>query len=862
MKKITAIICVMFAIVMVLALPASASTPYQTYTYSINGTALYSPDAYTPSKTIDATYMGLKNEAFLHTYHAELATLYQNMLDAEAKALGAQADFEAAEASLEEAKAALEVISAELKTAKENLKTAENALAEFTEGTPEYTLAETAVNDAKAIVTDIETAETDAKAVVTKAEATVKTANNEVASKNTEYSTIQTNYNTLYTTLGKIEGPSDIEVDANENVYIADTKNNRIVVLDRYYKVKFILSSFLNEQGISDSLSNPQGVYITADKEVAGETVEGKIYVCDTEANRIVTFDHDGNFLAVIPEPESDLFEEGSVYKPIALAVDAYDRLYVVSSTTPEGIIVMTEEGLFTGFVGAQKVSISAWDQLWRRFQTDEQRALSEQFVATEFNNITLSGDFIYVTTDSIDENKILSSISGGDKSGDYAPVKMLNAAGDEIMRRNGFFPPSGEVDNTKANVSDTIFGASVVVDVAVGPEGTWSIIDQKRSKVYTYDFDGNLLFAFGDGGRQLGSITMGGLNGVTYQGTNMLLLNKTDCNFTVYSRTEYGDILLRAIENQNKRENDKAISDWTEILKRNSNFDAAYIGIGNALYREGKYADSLSYYQSAYDTENYSLAYAELRKEWLSKFILLVPIFIIAVCFAWVKFMGYAKKVNKRVSVTKGKRTYGQELLFAFHVIFHPFDGFWDMKHEKRGSVRAAITILAATIFAFYYQAIGQGYVMNPTAAYSSLFSVILSVLVPLALWAVANWCLTTLFDGEGSFKDIFIATCYSLVPMVLVMIPVTIASNFVIASETDILTLLTTFAFIWTGILIFFGMMVTHDYSMGKNILTTLGTLLGMIIIMFIAILFSTLLGKLVGLVTNIVTELQYRM
>ena len=96
----------------------------------------------------------------------------------------------------------------------------------------------------------------------------------------------------------------------------------------------------------------------------------------------------------------------------------------------------------------------------------------------------------------------------------------------------------------------------------------------------------------------------------------------------------------------------------------------------------------------------------------------------------------------------------------------------------------------------------------------------------------------------------------------MVMVMIPVTIASNFVIASETNILTLFTTFAFIWTGILIFFGMMVTHDYSIGKNILTTLGTLLGMIIIMFIAILFSTLLGKLVGLVTNIVTEIQYRM
>ena len=168
----------------------------------------------------------------------------------------------------------------------------------------------------------------------------------------------------------------------------------------------------------------------------------------------------------------------------------------------------------------------------------------------------------------------------------------------------------------------------------------------------------------------------------------------------------------------------------------------------------------------------------------------------------------------------------------------------------------------MAVTIFAFYYQSIGQGYIVNPEGAYSSLMSVALSVIVPLALWVVANWCLTTLFEGEGSFKDIFIATTYSLAPMVLVLIPVTIASNFVLTTEADILTLITTIGFIWTGMLIFFGMMVTHDYSMGKNVLTSLGTIAGMVVIMFIAILFSTLLGKLVSFVTNIVTELQFRM
>ena len=402
----------------------------------------------------------------------------------------------------------------------------------------------------------------------------------------------------------------------------------------------------------------------------------------------------------------------------------------------------------------------------------------------------------------------------------------------------------------------------SKVCDVAVGPNNTWSIIDKKRSRVFTYDTQGNLLFAFGDTGRQLGNIAKDGLVAVTYQGDNLILLDKASKAFTVYQLTEYGETLHNALRHTNERQYDKAVEDWTEILKRNSNFDAAYIGIGNALYRSGDYEGAITYYQSAYDVENYSNAFKEIRKEWISKYILLIPVFIFVVCFAWIKLMSYAKKLNKRVSTTKGKRTYWQELMYVFHLMFHPFDGFWDLKHEKRGSVRAGTTILGLAILTFYYQNIGQGYILNAQGGYSSLFGVALSIIMPLALWIAANWCLTTLFEGEGSFKDIYIASTYALMPVVLIMIPTTIASNFVLENEVNMLSLLNGFAFVWVGLLLFFGMMVTHDYTIGKNILTTVGTLIGMICIMFIAILFTTLLGKLVSFVTNIITEIQFRL
>ncbi|MBE6585445.1 MAG: hypothetical protein E7645_02835, partial [Ruminococcaceae bacterium] len=175
-----------------------------------------------------------------------------------------------------------------------------------------------------------------------------------------------------------IETPGDMITDLDKNVYIADTGNNRIVVLDRYYKVKFTISNFSNDQGVPDSLAGPQGVFVSE----ANDKYDKLIWVCDTGSNRIVVFDEFGNFFKIIEEPESSLFDTDSVYKPVAMAVDAYNRLYVVSSTTYQGIIVMTDEGVFTGFIGAQKVAISAWDIIWRRFQTEEQRAQQEQLVS------------------------------------------------------------------------------------------------------------------------------------------------------------------------------------------------------------------------------------------------------------------------------------------------------------------------------------------------------------------------------------------------------------------------------------------------------------------------------------------------
>lgn len=652
-----------------------------------------------------------------------------------------------------------------------------------------------------------------------------------------------------------LNNPADIDVDSKNNLYIADTGNNRIVVLNNRFKLRFVIESFTNDQGVKDTFSAPEGVFVNDDY----------IYVCDTTNSRIVLFDKEGNFKKIISAPESSEIQADDLYQPKAVAVDASGRMYIVSKTTPQGIIAMDADGKFQGFIGAQKTTISAWAVFWRKFQTDEQRAGSETYVATEYENITIDWQgCVYVTTTSIEDSSVLSAINGKSKTGEYAPVKKLNTQGDEILARNGFWPPSGEVKvRTSTSSTNSISGPSKLVDVALGPENTWSIIDSKRSKIYTYDSDGRLLFIFGDTGGQLGNMDQ--VKAIAYMGNEILVLDNSSDNdsITVFKRTEYGNILISAIANQTALNYEQAASDWEEILMRNNNFDEAYVGIGKTNYREGNYEGAMDMYESAYDTTNYSNAFKQARKGWVAKYAIWIPVIVVVVVLALYFFFKYVGKRNKEVAVRlNGKRTYWEEVIYGFHVIMHPFDGYWDLKHERRGSVRGALTWLVIAIATFSYNAIGTAYLFNPYGGYLNIFGQIISLIVPLLLWVISNWCLTTLFEGEGSFKDIFIASCYALVPIPLVMIPSTLLTNVFSLSEAQIVTMLAAIMWVWVGILIFFGSQVTHDYSLGKNMLTSVGSIVGMAFIMFIVLLFSSLVQKIVGFISSIVVEISYRL
>ena len=651
-----------------------------------------------------------------------------------------------------------------------------------------------------------------------------------------------------------LNAPQDIFVDDNGKIYISDSGNDRVVVCDSSFVFDFEISAFINENGVHDSLDDPRGLFVNEDT----------IYVCDWQNSRIVLFDLEGNFKEIIEAPTADVMGSDTVFRPVAVAVSDSGMIYVVSSTTYSGIIALNPDGSFQSFLGAQTTTVSLAVRIRRLLFPS---VVTQSYISTPYKNIAIDEDGLLWATivfDEEEEKMLESAILGGSTDSTYAPVKQLNPRGDDIMVRNGFFMPAGEVNFTSSEMENDpsaygkVFGPSTLVDIALGPNGMWSVLDSKRSKIYTYDSEGNLLFAFGDQGRQLGNLASP--VAITYSGSDIYVLDSSMNSITVFKRTDYGDVIDQALYHNNIREYSTAYSDWQDILRRNINFDAAYVGIGKTLYRQGEYEQAMDYYKMAYETENYSVAFQGYRREMVEKYILLIVVIVVAVVILLAKFFKYVGKKNKAGEIKTGKRTLWEEFLYGFHVIMHPFDGFWDLKHEKRGSVRGAVCIVLFTILSVVYQMIGAAYLFGGGRKID-LFIPIITVLGPLFLWCIANWCLTTLFDGEGSFKDIFIATSYALLPIPLIGIPSTICTNFLSLAEAEFITLFLAISYIWAGMLIFFGSMTTHGYSMGRNIVITFFTIVGMIFILFIILLFTNLIQQMVSFITNLMTEISYR-
>ena len=224
---------------------------------------------------------------------------------------------------------------------------------------------------------------------------------------------------------------------------------------------------------------------------------------------------------------------------------------------------------------------------------------------------------------------------------------------------------------------------------------------------------------------------------------------------------------------------------------------------------------------------------------------------------------MSATKSTSKHPARREKWNRYIESMKYAKHVLFHPFDGFWDLTHEKRGSFAAATTFLVLFLLTDIAQLLFTNFqFINAPLQYVNVFEQSLSVLLPFLILCLANWSMTTLFDGKGRFIDIYIAMCYALVPYTLIQLPLVFVSNIIAADEAAFYTVLMSFSNAWCIFLIFVGLMQVHDYGPGKTLIFLVVTVVGALIIIFLLLVFFSLLGDAASYFISLYREIAFRL
>ena len=626
---------------------------------------------------------------------------------------------------------------------------------------------------------------------------------------------------------------TDVQV-LKDKAYILDSAKGKIFVINKDYTIEKTICSDLK-------LKKPQGFFVS-DK--------GYIYIADTKNARIVKTDLDGNLITVVKKPSNYEAISSIKFEPTKLVVDDGERLYVIVADDTNGVYQLSIDGKFLGFFGSVPVVPSLTELFWRSISTKEQLSRMLLFVPTEYSSMDIDNQgFIYTTTSTNSGDEMKSFIaSGGPDS--LAPIRRLNPKNVDVLVRNGSMPPAGDTVEEKP---------SRFIDISVRDDGVYCALDSTSSRVFAYSKNGGLLFIFG-----AENTKKDGLNdpsALSWWGDNIIVADKGNNVVKIFSPTEYTNTIFSAINAEIKGNYDASSKYYKKLLEIHPGNAFAYLGIGKQEMRDGNYASAMKLFKKAESTSYYSKALKLRRNEIGYTFI---GAGIAAIILIWIISLIIKKRKSKSTKVSKiaSNKTF-KAIKYGKYIMTHPFDGFANMEREGDCSVKSASIILCALVFLNVVASVATGYMVSGVAknTESVLVKGVLGILLPFALWCVSNWSVTSLMNGSGTFKRIYIYSVYSLVPLVIIMPFMILLSHFVSADELALYSIINTIFYIWAGFLMFCGTLVIHEYTASRTIITILFIVVAMGIIIFLLLLTMTILQQITEFLKLLFEEIKLR-
>lgn len=599
-----------------------------------------------------------------------------------------------------------------------------------------------------------------------------------------------------------LRSPQDAVFNNQDHLFIADRDNARIVVYDT-------VNDRIIQEVKHPKMRAPSGVALSN---------EGDIYVADPVAEIILRFSKTGELIETFTRPTSLAFGD-TTFKPHKIAVDNRRNMYIISEGVYNGVIQLSNAGEFLGYFTSNRVRLTVLQILQDIFFTDAQRALLTRRVPTTFTNVFIdTRGAVYTTT-----------------MGTYFhPVKKHNTAGEDLF------------DN------QFVFGANDFIDVVTDDRGVIYAVS-KSGLIYVYSSDGFLIFTFGS---SFANLDIAGLfnsiSAVVIDSQRQLWVLDGEKSFIQSFRpTEYATQIFSALDYFNQGRFTEASNLWRGVLRLNQMSALAHNGMGMSYMFTEQYENAMFHFRIAGNRYQYSQAFWEVRNNWLQRNLASILTALIIFSTLMIVTKKWRKKTNWLYAI---KQTFKQiasikivsDVLFVFSFLRHPIDSFYDLKINKRGSVTGAI-ILYLTFFVIYvWYLLGKGFIFqNITLEDIDMLSVVLGFFSIIFLTVLCNYLVSSINDGDGSFKQITKLGAYSLGPVIILYVTLIGLSYVLTLNEVFIIQIMEQGALVWTGVNLYLGVQEVHDYTFKEALRSIVLTLI-FILVIAVVLLIIIIMGE----------------
>ena len=628
---------------------------------------------------------------------------------------------------------------------------------------------------------------------------------------------------------------NDVCTDKTGNIYVLDGKSSRIVILNSDYTVKKIISEVTSETE-KFKFENAKGLFVDT---------KGKIYIADTEHERVILCNENGDYLGIITLPDSKLIPDGFNNRPIKIAVDSNDYVYVLSDGSYHGAILYSPKGEFFGFYGANSVEASVMkviENLWEKLtSTNEKRAGQTSSLPYQFTDLYVDNmDFIYTATGKIP------------KISQKAQIKRLSPGGKNVLASSEvvFGDKTAEMVNGETRVQN-------VAGLSVDSNGFIYCYDASNGKIFIYDSECYMITAFGGSGEgnQNGTFKQISAIDILEDGKKIVVADSFKLTLTVFGETEYGAKIKTA--RKLTIDGDYASSKplWQEIHKADQNCQLAYIGLAKAELSEKNYEVAARYAKAGLDKELYSKAFNYNRKAFLKENFDVIMIIVLLSVAVIIGFIVYSKKKN--LVFVKNEK-----LKLMLSSPMHPALIFGQVKANGKGAVALGTVVIALYYVTTILKETASGFLFRSTD-YTSFNSalVLLQTVGFILLWTVANWAVATLNGGIGKLKEIYVVISYSIIPMLISNVVYVVCSYMLNASEGEFLAIFVLVMQLYSIFMVIVGSIIIHDVGFGKFLYITALTLIGIIIIIFLLVLIIVFFQQAAAFAATLCREIFFR-